>query len=92
MLLVEDLCKSYGKLQAVNHLSFEIKEGSIFGFVGPNGAGKTSTMKIISTLLKPTSGKVLVAGEDVGVAQVAAFGIQAGAPVVHAVEIGRAHV
>jgi len=66
MLLVEELCKNYGKLQAVNHLSFAIEEGSIFGFVGPNGAGKSSTMKIISTLLKPTSGKVRVAGEDVG--------------------------
>lgn len=67
MLLVENLCKSYGKLQAVNQLSFAIDEGSIFGFVGPNGAGKTSTMKIISTLLKPTSGRVEVAGVDISV-------------------------
>lgn len=67
MLIVENLCKSYGKLQAVNQLSFAIDEGSIFGFVGPNGAGKTSTMKIISTLLKPTSGRVEVAGVDISV-------------------------
>jgi len=67
MLIVENLCKSYGKLQAVNQLSFTIEDGSIFGFVGPNGAGKTSTMKIISTLLKPTSGRVEVAGVDISV-------------------------
>ncbi|WP_054696313.1 ABC transporter ATP-binding protein [Syntrophomonas palmitatica] len=65
MLKVKNLCKKYGKLEAVNNLSFHIEEGSIFGFVGPNGAGKTSTMKIIATLLRPTSGQVLVAGEDV---------------------------
>jgi ABC-2 type transport system ATP-binding protein len=53
MLEVKNLNKKYGKLTAVNDLSFQIEEGSIFGFVGPNGAGKTSTMKIISTLLKP---------------------------------------
>ncbi|MCT4605986.1 MAG: ABC transporter ATP-binding protein [Marinisporobacter sp.] len=64
MLKIENLAKSYGKFKAVNHLSLEIKEGEIFGFVGPNGAGKTTTMKMIATLLKPDSGKIYLDGVD----------------------------
>ncbi|MDD2619766.1 MAG: ABC transporter ATP-binding protein [Syntrophomonadaceae bacterium] len=65
MLIVEDLCKSYGKFVAVDNLSFKVNEGSIFGFVGPNGAGKTTTMRILATLLRPSSGRAWVAGEEV---------------------------
>ena len=43
-------------LLAVDNISFEIKDGSIFGFLGPNGAGKTTTIRMLSTLIKPTSG------------------------------------
>lgn len=64
MLKIENLTKSYGKFKAVNHLSLEIKEGEIFGFVGPNGAGKTTTMKMIATLLKPDSGEIYLDGVD----------------------------
>ncbi|NLU49440.1 MAG: ABC transporter ATP-binding protein [Syntrophomonadaceae bacterium] len=65
MLVVEGLTKKYGKLTAVDNLSFTVKEESIFGFVGPNGAGKTTTMKILATLLAPTSGRAWIAGEEV---------------------------
>lgn len=65
MLKIENLCKSYGKFQAVNNLSLHIKRGDIFGFVGPNGAGKTTTMRIICGLLAATSGKVFADGIDV---------------------------
>lgn len=65
MLQVEELSKSYGKFLAVDRLSFNVEEGAIFGFVGPNGAGKTTTMKILATLLRPSSGKAWIAGEDV---------------------------
>ena len=65
MVRVEELEKSYGKLRAVNKLSFQIGEGSIFGFVGPNGAGKTTTLKILATLLAPTAGRAWIAGEEV---------------------------
>ena len=65
MLKIENLCKSYGKFQAVNNLSLHIPKGEIFGFVGPNGAGKTTTMRIICGLLDATSGKVLAGGIDV---------------------------
>lgn len=65
MLVVDELTKKYGKLTAVNRLSFRIEEGAIFGFVGPNGAGKTSTLKILATLLRPTSGRAWIAGEEV---------------------------
>lgn len=65
MLAVKDLSKSYGKFTAVNELSFNVEEGAIFGFVGPNGAGKTTTMKILATLMRPTSGQAWVAGEEV---------------------------
>ena len=57
--------KRYGDIVAVNGVSFRVKYGEIFGFLGPNGAGKTTTIHILSTLLKPTAGRALVAGYDV---------------------------
>lgn len=65
MLKVTNLCKKYGKFEAVKNLSFSVSEGSIFGFVGPNGAGKSTTIKILATLMEPTSGEAYVAGENV---------------------------
>src|SRR5258708_161257 len=66
-LIVEtrDLVKRYGKLTAVNHLSLHVPRGAIYGFVGPNGAGKTSTMRILTTLMLPTSGQAYIAGHEV---------------------------
>ena len=61
---VENLEKDYGKLRAVNGISFEVKKGEVFGLLGENGAGKTTTLEIIEGLRKPTSGKVMVLGED----------------------------
>ncbi len=67
MVVVEtlDLSKSYGKLQAVDGLNLRIEQGSIFGFIGPNGAGKTTTLRILATLLQPTSGDATVCGSSV---------------------------
>jgi ABC-2 type transport system ATP-binding protein len=65
LVSVENLGVSYGKTHAVRGLSFEISRGEVFGFIGPNGAGKTSTIKVLATLLKPTSGRALVGGLDV---------------------------
>ncbi|MCD6503285.1 MAG: multidrug ABC transporter ATP-binding protein [Thermoplasmata archaeon] len=62
---VKDLVKKYKNFAAVRGISFEIREGEIFGLIGPNGAGKTTTLRIIATLLKPTSGNVKVFGYDV---------------------------
>ncbi|MCX7877007.1 MAG: ABC transporter ATP-binding protein [Ignavibacteria bacterium] len=62
---VSNLTKYYGDYLAVDDISFEVKKGEILGFLGPNGAGKTTTMKIITTYLPPTSGKVEVDGIDV---------------------------
>jgi ABC-2 type transport system ATP-binding protein len=59
---LENLTHRYGKLVAVNDVSLQIDEGSIFGFIGPNGAGKTTTMRILATLLRPTSGDARVGG------------------------------
>ena len=61
----KSLTKSFGDLIAVNDVSFSVEKGEIFGFLGPNGAGKSTTMMIFTTLLKPTSGKALIAGFDV---------------------------
>src|SRR5215471_18430394 len=60
-----ELVKRYGKLTAVNHLSLQVPRGAIYGFVGPNGAGKTSTMRILTTLMLPSSGQAFVAGHEV---------------------------
>jgi ABC-2 type transport system ATP-binding protein len=64
MISVHDLVKNYGQFCAVNHISFTVPEGVIFGFLGPNGAGKTTTIKMLTTVLDPTSGKILVNGHD----------------------------
>lgn len=62
---VQDLVRKYGKLVAVDHISFEVRSGEVFGFLGPNGAGKTTTVRMLTTLLEPTSGRVLIGGHDV---------------------------
>lgn len=64
MLVIHNLRKSYGKYQALDGLSMNIGEGSLYGFVGPNGAGKTTTIKIMTGLLYPDSGSVLIDGID----------------------------
>ena len=62
---VENLTKKFGSFTAVDSITFDVKQGEIFGFLGANGAGKTTAMKILSGLLGPTSGKARVAGYDV---------------------------
>ncbi|MEM3912001.1 MAG: ATP-binding cassette domain-containing protein [Saccharolobus sp.] len=64
-VIVENLTKNYSDIVALDHISFDVKHGEIFGLLGPNGAGKTTTIKILTGLTKPTSGKALVAGFDV---------------------------
>lgn len=65
VISVKNLVKHYGKLAAVNGISFEVQKGEVFGLLGENGAGKTTTLEIIEGLRQPTSGKVLVLGHDV---------------------------
>ena len=65
MIQIEHLSKEYKGLTAVKDLSLNLEAGDIFGFIGPNGAGKTTTIKMLATLLKPTSGKALIDGIDV---------------------------
>ncbi|TMC63297.1 MAG: ABC transporter ATP-binding protein [Chloroflexota bacterium] len=65
MIAVEGLTKLYGGRTALDHVSFEVPKGEIFGFVGPNGAGKTTTLRILAALLEPTAGRALVDGADV---------------------------
>jgi ABC-2 type transport system ATP-binding protein len=62
---VKDLLRSFNGLTAVDRISFEVKEGEIFGFLGPNGAGKTTTINMLCTLLRPSGGTALVSGYDI---------------------------
>src|SRR5215471_15656298 len=61
----KELTKKFGDFVAVDHVSFEVRPGEIFGFLGPNGAGKSTTIRILCGLLQPTSGSALVGGIDV---------------------------
>jgi ABC-2 type transport system ATP-binding protein len=65
VIRVEALTKTYPGVEAVRDISFTVPAGEIFGFVGPNGAGKTTTMKVLATLLRPSSGGAWVDGVDV---------------------------
>lgn len=69
---VRDLVKRFGDFMAVNHVSFEVRRGEIFGLLGPNGAGKTTTFRMLCGLLPPSGGLLKVAGVDVGSAGAAA--------------------
>jgi len=60
-----NLTKRFGTLVAVDHVSFSVEEGEIFGFLGPNGAGKTTTINMLITIFKPTEGKASVLGFDI---------------------------
>jgi len=64
-LQVENLTKDFGGLRAVNNVSFTIDRNEIVGLIGPNGAGKTTTIRLLMNILKPTSGKVILKGEDI---------------------------
>jgi len=70
MIEITDLCKTYGgwrrgRVEALRGLSFACRPGEVFGLLGPNGAGKTTALRIISTALRPTSGRAVVLGLDV---------------------------
>ncbi|MFA5084055.1 MAG: ATP-binding cassette domain-containing protein [Candidatus Paceibacterota bacterium] len=65
IIQIKNLVRNFGKIKAIDGISFSVKEGEFFGFLGPNGAGKTTTMRIICTLLAPTSGQVKINGYDV---------------------------
>ena len=70
MIHVENLCKQFsdlrrGSIAALEGVSFDVRPGEIFGLLGPNGAGKTTCLRILSTVLKPSSGTALIAGYDV---------------------------
>src|SRR5215469_11663164 len=73
MIQVQELSKSFsdpkrGKRLAVDRVSFNVEAGEVFGLLGPNGAGKTTTLRLIATLLKPTSGTAILNGCDINAA------------------------
>jgi ABC-2 type transport system ATP-binding protein len=63
-IAVEGLAKRFGEVQAVADVSFEVRQGELFGFLGPNGAGKTTTINILTGLARPDSGTIRIAGID----------------------------
>ena len=65
MIDIRNLTKRYGEKIAVRDLSLALREGEIFAFLGPNGAGKTTTIKILTGLVRPTSGTAIVGGHDI---------------------------
>ncbi len=64
MIELSDVSKSFGETTAVSHLDLRVEPGELYGFIGPNGAGKTTTIRLITGLLRPSQGKVSVAGHD----------------------------
>ncbi len=65
ILLVQDLTKTFGNLTAVDHLTFDVREGEVLGMMGPNGAGKTTVFNLITGVYGPSRGKVIYKGKDV---------------------------
>src|SRR3990172_6068544 len=66
MIVAENLSRSFGSLQAVDDLSFQVDQGEVFGLLGPNGAGKTTTVRLLTCLIRPTGGTAYVGGLKVG--------------------------
>src|SRR6478736_8513593 len=64
-IVVEHLSRRFGDFTAVDHLTFDVRQGEIFGFLGANGAGKSTTIRMLCGLLRPTSGTAIVGGIDV---------------------------
>lgn len=64
MIEIENIYKSYGKVEAISGLNFKVEEGQLYGLIGPDGAGKTSLFRILTTLLKPTKGSATLNGFD----------------------------
>ena len=64
MIHVENLTKKFGNIIAVDNISFNVEESKIFGFLGPNGAGKTTTLRMLSTLIQPTNGHIVINDHD----------------------------
>jgi ABC-2 type transport system ATP-binding protein len=64
-IVASELTKTFGEVRAVDHLSFDVRSGEIFGLVGPDGAGKTTTLRMLAGVMPPTSGDATVAGADV---------------------------
>jgi ABC-2 type transport system ATP-binding protein len=64
MITAKNVSKRFGNITAVDDISFEVKEGEIFAFLGPNGAGKSTTIKMLTTMLRPTEGKLMLDGHD----------------------------
>src|SRR5450759_5138257 len=62
---VKNLTKNFGKFTAVDDISFTVKKGEIFGLLGPNGAGKSTTLRMLSTLARPTKGSATIGGYDI---------------------------
>jgi len=64
-IVTDKLTKTFGDFTAVDHISFDVRKGEIFGFLGPNGAGKSTTIRMLCTLSRPTEGTATVAGYDI---------------------------
>ena len=65
MLEIQNLTKRYRNLAVVDHVTFTVRPGEVTGYLGPNGSGKSTTVKIITGLLEPTTGRVLLDGKDI---------------------------
>ena len=65
MIRVENLTKKFGDFVALDDISFDVRKGEVFGLLGPNGAGKSTTLRILSTLARPTGGTATIGGHDI---------------------------
>jgi ABC-2 type transport system ATP-binding protein len=72
MIQLFDLTKKYGSFTAVDRVTLTVPKGALYGFLGPNGAGKTTTLRMIAGILRPTTGRVLIGGDDVATHPLAA--------------------